>query len=1439
MESKKTFQLLSLAVLALTSLPVSARAQVKGDGEDVLEREKWFFSSRKQGIPKGETAAHLRQMAHQKAMAMPRARGPVMGVAAGAASPAALFGSWTSAGPMPLNFPSGAMTVSGRGTCVALDLVHDPTGNTLYYGSAFGGVWKSTDAMSATPHLTLLSDPTQSLAVGAIALDTSVNPPIIYIGTGEANASTDSYYGVGVLKSTDGGSTWTLVSTATDSNGAPLSFLGTSFSKILVDPANHQLLIAATTGGSALNSIEPLNPAFGIYRSTNAGGSWTRIASFAADDVNDLLFDPTTSTYYAAVNSVGFFKSTDQGQTWSALASPFAGGAAVTPSNFQRASLATRNGTLYGLISAGGVLSQPTAQDTGLVQSTDGGNSWTPIGAPTINVGPQLWYDQFLATPPNSTALVMGAFDPLLATSVNGMSTTWTALQGATVFPIHVDQHAIAFADATHWFEVNDGGLWSTADSGSDWTQMNSTLDTIQFYSVSPDSQLAGSLVGGSQDNGTGTTSSGNVGWTEVVGGDGIYTAADPQNAGQYFGEFQNGGIYRLSATTGENTVVSLTNAPFYTPFELIPQAPASMVAGPNDVWEGPSNPSTSGAGWHSISPLFGFVKYLAPAPGDANTIYLTTGSVLEKTSNAFAPTPTWTQFSPPVNGLATGHLAVSPADTNTVYVVVEGFVAGLKMLKTADGGNTWTNISGSLPNAPLNWIVIDPAAPNNVYVATDVGVFLATDGGVANENWQVVGTGLPDSAVLQIKISNPTPRQLVATTHGRGAWTIDIGGTTGTATPTATLNGTFTATLSTTPTPTASRTPTLTLTATRTTTPGATFTSTPTLTVNTACGTSPVNLELLEFTSLGGNQASENFEVLNNGSTALNLSQISLKFWIDDATGQTVVGAVNFAGCNGPNCATVSGVTLTALNFSPACGPDSTHQANWELTLSDTSTGTLAPGTTWNSIQTQIHLANFANFSSPADWYSPDSVGGGSTSTDDLHYALYYQGNLVTASGGVPPSCRAVATCTPSGSTATSTPTSAATPSGTPTRTPTATLSPTFTSTRALTSTPTRTPSPTATATAQATFTPTLTATRTATSASTATSSPTGAATPSKTNTPSPAVTSTSTSTATRTPTSTVTSAPTVTATPTPSPTGGTGCGTSSVQLQLKEFTSLSGNQASEEFEVLNNGSTSVSLSQLSFKFWVDDTTGPSLVGAVNFGGCNGPNCSSVSGVALSEVNFSPACGPDPTHQANWEMTLSDTSTGILVPGTSWNSIQTQIHLANFANFSSPADWYSPDSVGGGNSYTNDLHYALYYQGNLVTASGGAPPSCRPVPTCTPGAPAQAAMAVQGETPVSGPGRGTGLSVVAAPNISRNGEPIRFLVTLDRTSQVTLDIYDLTGEQVYEAQTEGQSGTNTVLWNLQNQMGETAASGLYVYRIQAQDGGTDDALTGKIVLMR
>lgn len=779
-----------VCALALTQAPT--RLNPYPGGDHPIARADWFMRFR-QSRDAISPAVH-RYRAYERALRMPvvhpGARRRQFAAAGAATLP--VFGSnWTELGPRPESDPNFG-NVAGRLTAIAVDLGKDSSGNTVYLGGADGGLWYSTNALSATPTFTPIGDNLPSLAIGSIALDDSTTPTTIYVGTGEPNLSQDSYYGDGIFKSTDGGQTWT--------TGSGVDFVGSAVSRLLVDPANPQVLLAAMTEGGVYvdDTLTTSVPAIGLVRSADGGTTWTQ--EFSGASGTDIVYDPADKAFYAAIRAKGFYRSTDDGLTWSPLPTPFT----MSAQTFYRASLAVRGTTLFALVTdSKGLPSSSTdcSGCAGLLQSGNEGQSWTALNLPANLYGAnnQGTYDQYLAAPPNTAQLIVGGIDIWLGTAGSNNALTWTNLTNSyTGGTVHPDEHAIACVSATQWITANDGGAWSTANAGASWTNMNATLGTIQFYSISAEPGAPGSVLGGSQDNGTAlVTSSSTQTWDNKFGGDGGHTAINPSNPAQFFTE--NYGIslaYSPNSGLGWFPVVTdstiTDHGEFYIPYILAPGDPSSIYLLTQRVWEGPAAPATPGAGWAAISPNLihpdgniltssnDDLTALAAAPNSPNVLYVGAydGSLSVSTdaTNTLAQ-PTWTEIQQPAVPFAgpVSAIAVSPVSPQTVYWGFGFLGANAELFKSTDGGQTAVSIAGDLPGVPINAIVIDPAAPNNIYVATDVGVFLATDGGTANEQWSRLGSNLPAAAALSLALTrtNDSNPVLIAGTHGRGAWSI------------------------------------------------------------------------------------------------------------------------------------------------------------------------------------------------------------------------------------------------------------------------------------------------------------------------------------------------------------------------------------------------------------------------------------------------------------------------------------------------------------------------------------------------------------------------------------------------------------------------------------------------------------------------------------------
>ncbi|HEV7551890.1 MAG TPA: hypothetical protein VGP65_09410, partial [Candidatus Angelobacter sp.] len=457
MTRRVTLLLVPLLVLALTT-PFLYSQQNEKDEEarDQAQKRAEYFA-RQRGVapgklPSGRRLQAVRQLEGMRAAEQQRRVAPASGIVnqamvAGAAANPLSTTPWKSIGPS--NVTSGGITWSGRVSA----MVVDPRNSLVVYaGAADGGVWKTTNGGQAW---TSLTDFQPSLSTGSITLDPA-NPDIVYVGTGEFNAG-DGYPGVGILKSTDGGASWTQM----QGPFIPKN-IGFRMPAIAVSPANSQIVLAAAFGPNLAISG-------GVFRSTDGGATWTKVLS-ANLGATTVVFDPhnISVAYAGIVNSdangaqtIKFVKSTDAGATWSATGLAQAAGTRVI------ATVAPTDSSVYVTYAL------PSGTQAKMFRSRDGGNTFTELGDTSICPN-QCSYNLALAVnPTNSDDLFFGALDILR--SVDG-GANWS-------FPAstHNDQHALAFsATADRIYAGNDGGMWvSTSLSQVSWASINTNMSTL------------------------------------------------------------------------------------------------------------------------------------------------------------------------------------------------------------------------------------------------------------------------------------------------------------------------------------------------------------------------------------------------------------------------------------------------------------------------------------------------------------------------------------------------------------------------------------------------------------------------------------------------------------------------------------------------------------------------------------------------------------------------------------------------------------------------------------------------------------------------------------------------------------------------------------------------------------------------------------------------
>ena len=595
--------------------------------------------------------------------------GAITVLAPGSALAQATGGTWQELGPRPQT--AGPTTRSGRINSIAIDLADDPTGNTVYVGSSYGGVWKTTNVLSSSPTYVPLMDSQPNLAIGSIALDSSTHPATVYVATGRVDHQADALlHGNGIYKSTDGGQTWTLVTRA-DNGAHPFQQIG--FSKILVDPSNPNIVLAGAVRQN-LSQADTPQPFPGIYRSTDAGATWSLVFGTGfIPSCADLVYDPVHGVYYAAINGQGIFRSADQGASWVATMSPFAT-ASVNSSNFLDAILATRSGVVWVFIVDGtGQPSTPTPCtaganrcDTGLAQSDDGGASWTPLTAPPVCLGPagptcflEFEAPKVIGALPGSTELIFGNILFWFTRAPNGLATSWTSLPFS--FTNAGDYHSIAFLDSQRWLVGSDLGFsFAPNAEKTAFKDINRNLGTTLSRSAS---QMGnGAYLTSSQDNAVAESVTGTT-WTSFSGGDEGYSAASVTQPNQYFAD-TFAPLLQRSDDNGQTlvTVVDATvDSAFVTPFQQLPADPTQIILGTCRVWKGPAVPTSPGTGWAPISPDLtsngngtgpckpgpGAISALAGAPSSADVIYaITFDGHVQRTTTGTANNPTWSDVT-------------------------------------------------------------------------------------------------------------------------------------------------------------------------------------------------------------------------------------------------------------------------------------------------------------------------------------------------------------------------------------------------------------------------------------------------------------------------------------------------------------------------------------------------------------------------------------------------------------------------------------------------------------------------------------------------------------------------------------------------------------------------------------------------------------------------
>lgn len=660
--------------------------------------------------------------------------------------------SWVERGPN---------NVAGRVRALMFD-PNDPTSKKVWAGSVSGGLWYNNDITDPNSLWTPVNDFWDNLAVSCIAYDPS-NTQIFYVGTGEGWYNSDAVNGAGIWKTVDGGQTWSRISSTNNINF-------NSVQKIVVNSSGR--IIAGTNKG--------------ILVSDDGGNNWSNNYSGFISDI-ELGSGNNVFAGLGRLNTSGLFlKSINNGDSWSDYTSNI--GNNLSQERIEIAVAPSNKEIVYAVASDGSNVSW-------FKRSDNSGLTWTDVAIPkymtqscTMSSSDdftrgQAWYDLILAVHPTSPDTVfVGGIDVNKSTDGGQTWSTITYWTGACASYSHADNHALVFRPGfdNELITGSDGGVSYSPDAGSStspsFTVMNKGFNITQFYAgaIHPDA-LKNYFLAGAQDNGSHQFDAEGIDSTEeVTGGDGAFCFIDQTNPDIQITSYTNNNYYyskdggkTFRYLQSDNTGKFINPAAYDNNLHILYSAKDDQSI--NRISNIEISPSINDISIN-LGSTASHIK-VSPYTTGSSTLFVGTGAGrVFKITNANGDNPTVNEISS--SSFPTGNVSCIELGANENELIVTFSNYGVSSVwYTNNGGSTWTEKEGDLPDMPVRWALFNPNNRNEVLLATEVGVWASTNFSDASPNWTPSVSGLANVRTDMLLLRE-SDNEVLAVTHGRGLFT-------------------------------------------------------------------------------------------------------------------------------------------------------------------------------------------------------------------------------------------------------------------------------------------------------------------------------------------------------------------------------------------------------------------------------------------------------------------------------------------------------------------------------------------------------------------------------------------------------------------------------------------------------------------------------------------